>query len=372
MIRITNTMLAQNAIRNINNNMQQLDTAQTQMSTQSKIQLPSDDPVAATKALKYRNYVSTITQYQANASDATSWMKVTESSLSDLTDIVTQIRDLTVQASSSALTTSDEADIASQISELKANAIETLNATYAGRYVFGGYATDKAPYAVVSTTVGSTSVNQITFKGKYLSLYGVVSSTLTDTDLVTAYNTYASTTTGTVTTSNIYTTTAAQTIQYNTGYSSETAVNVEGQNVTGLTASGTTTITNLFDTIDKLLIGLGESGTTKSCKSVSVVSGTPTVTTSTFTLSDLLTNIDSNLAQISTATSDLGARENYVSTCSNRLGDDYTTYTKLLSDVEDVDVADASVNVTSTQAVYDASLSVSAKVLSETLIDYIK
>lgn len=365
MIRITNNMMAQNTIRFITNNMQRLDTAQTQMSTQSKIQLPSDDPVAATKALKYRDYVSTITQYQSNASDATSWMTVTSGALNSLTDIVQQVRDLTVQASSDALSDSDKTDIAAEVSELKTSAIELMNSSYAGRYIFGGYATDAEPYATTATTVGTTSTDQVTFKGAYLSLYGAASSSLADADLIAAYNTYASTTTSGVTTSNIYTSTGAQEIKYNTGYSSETAVNVEGQDVTG------TGITNLFDTMDKLLLGLnGEA----SYKTVTVdASGTATgVTTISFTLDGLLTDIDNNLDQISTETSDLGARQNYVAICTSRLGDDYTTYTGLLSGVEDIDIAKVSVDVTSAQTVYDASLSVGAKVVSETLIDYIR
>ena len=358
MIRITNNMMAQNTIRYITNNMQRLSTAQTQMATESKIQLPSDDPIAATKALKYRNYVSTITQYQSNASDATSWMTVTSGVLSSLTDVVQQVRDLTVQASSATLTDSDKADIATEVSELKTSILELMNTSYAGRYIFGGYATDAEPYDTISTTVGTTSVDQVTFKGAYLSLYGAASSALSDTDLIAAYNTYAST-------SDIYSSSGAQEIKYNTGYSSETAVNVEGQNVTG------TGITNLFDTLDKLLLGLdGET----SYKTVTVdASGTATgVTTTEFTLDGLLTDIDNNLAQISTETSDLGARQNYVSICTSRLADDYTTYSKLLSGVEDIDIAKVSVDLTTAQTVYDASLSVGAKVISETLIDYIR
>jgi flagellar hook-associated protein 3 FlgL len=362
MNRITNSMMAQNTIRYITGNMQRLNTAQTQMSTQSKIQLPSEDPIAATKALKYRNYVSTITQYQSNAADATSWMTVTSGALSSLTDVVQQVRDLTIQASSAVLSDSGKADIAVEVSELKTTMLELLNTSYAGRYIFGGYATDSKPYATTSTTVGSTTVDQITFKGGYLSLFGAASSSLSDADLINAYNSYATTASGD---NAIYTSSGAQSIKYNVGYNSETVVNVEGQNVTG------TGVSNLFDTLDKLLLGL--SGET-SYKTVTVdATGTATgVTTTDFTLDELLANLDSNLAQISAETSGLGARQNYVSICSSRLADDYTTYSTLLSSVQDVDIAKVSVEVSTAQTVYSASLSVGAKVVSETLIDYIR
>ena len=351
--------------------MQRLDSAQTKMSTQSEIQLASDDPIVATKALKYRNYVATIEQYQSNAADATSWMEVTEDALGSLEDIVQRTRELTVQAASGTLSESDQADIAEEIGELKSSAVEVLNSTYAGRYIFGGYATDKAPYSIQSTSItnsstsGTTSVDQVLFKGKYLSLYGAVSSSVADSDLLTAYNSCAATTTGGVTTSNIYTSTTAQTIRYNTGYSSETAVNVEGQDVTGTGAA------NLFDTLDKLLLGLdGETSFKKVV--VDATTSTAGVITTDFSLDGLLTDIDENLSLISTATADLGARMNYVDTCTSRLANDYTTYTDLLSSVVDVDVAQASIAVTTANTIYSASLTVGAKVVSETLVDYIK
>ena len=46
-MRITNNMMFDSSIRNLNNNLQRLSDAQTKYSTQSKIQVPSDDPVIA-------------------------------------------------------------------------------------------------------------------------------------------------------------------------------------------------------------------------------------------------------------------------------------------------------------------------------------
>ncbi len=371
MMRITNTMMTQSVIRNINDNMGRLSDAQEETSTGVKFQEASDDPVAATKTLQYRSVIAKIEQYQSNATDATSWMKVTSSTLDSLTDAMQQIRDLTSQASSDILDDTELAAISAEVSEIKDSIVELMNTQYAGRYIFGGYSTDEAPYDSATTTVtdsttgDATELEQTTFKGSYLSLYSVVSSSVDSTGLVDAYNTYASTTSGSTTTSNIYTSTTAQEIKYNTGYSSETAVNVEGQSVTG-TGNG-----NLFDTIDKLLLGL--SGET-SYQSVVVDSTTGLATgttTTTFTMDGLLDEIDANLASISTETSDLGARMNYVETCSSRLTSDYTTYTGLLSSNIDSDLSVATTEYATAQTIYDASLSVGAKVITKSLVDYL-
>jgi len=371
MMRITNTMMTQSVIRNINDNMGRLSSAQEETSTGVKIQEASDNPVAATKTLQYRSVIAKIEQYQSNASDAISWMKVTSSTLDSLTDAVQQIRDLTAQAAGGILDGTELEAISAQVSEIKSSIGELMNTQYAGRYIFGGYATDESPYDTTTTTVTdsttgeATDLEQTTFKGQYLSLYNAVSSSVDSTGLVNAYNTYASTTSGTTTTSNIYTSTGTQEIKYNTGYSSQTAVNVEGQNVTG---TGTS---SLFDTIDKLLLGL-DGETTYQSVVVDSTTGLATGTTSTtFTLDGLLDEIDANLSAISTETSDLGARMNYVETCTSRLASDYTTYTGLLSSNIDSDISVATTEYATAQTIYDASLSVGAKVITKTLVDYL-
>jgi len=355
MMRITNSMMTQTVIRNINDNMQRLNDAQEKTSTGLEIQQASDDPIAATKTLKYRSYIATIEQYQSNASDATAWMKVTDDTLSSLTKVVKQIRDLTSQASTGVLGDTELAAIEAEVSELKTGAIELLNTQYAGRNIFGGYATDAAPYEETTVTDGTTTLSTVEFKGGYLSLGGVVSSSVDDAALVALYNANST---------GIYTSTGSQEIKYNTGYSSQTAVNVEGQDVTGTGSE------NLFDTIDKLLLGL--NGDT-SYKSVVVdTAGVATgVTTTDFTMDELLDDIDANLEMISTSRSDLGARMNYVENCTSRLASDYTTYTGLLSDNVDANLASATTEYSTAQTIYDASLTVGAKVITKTLVDYL-
>ena len=81
--------------------------------------------------------------------------------------------------------------------------------------------------------------------------------------------------------------------------------------------------------------------------------------------------VDTALSQISAVWADLGARENYASLAKNRLSDDATVYTTLMSNNEDVDIAEATTDVSTAQTVYDASLTVGAKAITKTLLDYI-
>ena len=89
-MRITNRIMQRNNLSNINTNKMYRDRLSTQMSSQKKINRPSDDPVVAIRALRLRSNVTEITQYYSkNIPDAESWLKVTEDAISNLAQIMT-------------------------------------------------------------------------------------------------------------------------------------------------------------------------------------------------------------------------------------------------------------------------------------------
>lgn len=182
-MRITNGMVAANTLRNINKAANRLADANAAVSSNQKIQLASDDPVVAARAVTYRSYVSQIKQYQDNAQAADAWQTATDDALGDLSDLVTTLKSLTTQASSDTISDTDLTSIKASVKEGLESAISLMNTTYNGSYIFGGYSTNKAPYEVVSTDIGDT----VTFKGDYLSLGGVVSADIDDDDIISYY-----------------------------------------------------------------------------------------------------------------------------------------------------------------------------------------
>ncbi|MPN12279.1 hypothetical protein SDC9_159595 [bioreactor metagenome] len=142
---------------------------------------------------------------------------------------------------------------------------------------------------------------------------------------------------------------------------------MEGQEATG-EASGS----NLFDTIDKLLLALDGNTSYKTVTVATEPSTSVSISSNSLDIDSVLTDLDNDLDRLLTARSDLGARMNYVNMTKDRLSADYNTYTKLMSNNEDVDTAEASMNVSTAQYVYEASLSVGAKVISNSLVDYLR
>ena len=108
MMRVTNQIMTNNTLANINTNKLNLMGIEEQYQTGKKIQRPSDDPVVAVRALKLRNNLTEIRQYyKKNVPDAKSWLEVTESALTQVTDICSTLHQLANQGSNGTLTPSD-------------------------------------------------------------------------------------------------------------------------------------------------------------------------------------------------------------------------------------------------------------------------
>ncbi len=141
-MRITNKIIQNNNLNNINTNKIYQDRLSTQMSTQKKVNRPSDDPVVAIRALRLRGSVSEVTQYYSkNIPDAESWLEVTEGALKNLTEILTDMRSQCVKGANGDLTSADREIVLEQLKSLGEEVYATGDADYAGRYVFTGHRT---------------------------------------------------------------------------------------------------------------------------------------------------------------------------------------------------------------------------------------
>ncbi|GMQ58054.1 hypothetical protein AN1V17_24490 [Vallitalea sediminicola] len=142
-MRITNNMVANNILLSLNRSKYALSIYEGQLATGKKIQKPSDDPIVAVRALKFRTSVREVEQYKSNAKDAISWMTVTENSISNIIEIVKKARDLSVQASNDPLGIGERESIITSLKQLKDQLANEGNVDYAGRHVFTGYKTDQ-------------------------------------------------------------------------------------------------------------------------------------------------------------------------------------------------------------------------------------
>ena len=142
-MRITNKIMQNNSLTNINSTKEAENNLSIQMSTGKKNVRPSDDPVSAIRGLKLRSNVTQITQYYGNnIPDANAWLTTTSDALGKVSDV---LQSMTVQYNKGVnqyLTSADRTVISQQLKALQKEVYATGDADYAGRYVFTGYRTE--------------------------------------------------------------------------------------------------------------------------------------------------------------------------------------------------------------------------------------
>lgn len=142
-MRITNRIITNNSLSNINRVKTTQDKLNVMMATGKKITKPSDDPVVAIRALRLRSGSSKIDQYyEKNTKDAEAWMKVTDTTLHTVSEVLEDMLEQVGKGTSDTMATSERKTITEYLASLAKEIYDNGDADYADRYIFTGYRTD--------------------------------------------------------------------------------------------------------------------------------------------------------------------------------------------------------------------------------------
>jgi flagellar hook-associated protein 3 FlgL len=157
--RITQGMMNQTLLYDLQNVTSQLSKSEQELSSGYKLNQPSDDPYAASQALKLRADLASNQQYQGNVSDANAWQNVADTALGNIGDSVQRARDLIIQGANGTNSASDRTAMVTELNQLIDSIKTDANTQYAGRYIFSGTATKTQPYqqGSVDTYSGNTA-----------------------------------------------------------------------------------------------------------------------------------------------------------------------------------------------------------------------
>lgn len=142
-MRITNKIIQNNSITNINRCKELENKLNTMMATEKKITRPSDDPVIAIRALRLHTNLTKVGQYhEKNVTDARAWLEITEDAVENTVDVISDMYEQCTAGSKGSLKADDRSKILENLKALRDEVYATGNSDYAGRYVFSGYRTD--------------------------------------------------------------------------------------------------------------------------------------------------------------------------------------------------------------------------------------
>jgi len=165
-MRISSGMIFDAGVSGINRQTASLLHVQQQVSAGRRILTPSDDPVAAARALEVTQSSDVVAQTTKNQSSATSALGLEDAQLSSVSDLLANSRDLVIQAGNTNLTAMARKGIATQ---LRANFNQLLglaNATDGtGQHMFAGYMGSVTPFGGNVDAIISGAAADVTYSG---------------------------------------------------------------------------------------------------------------------------------------------------------------------------------------------------------------
>ena len=146
--RITNNIITNNFLRNIQRAMRSVVEAQEEISSGLEVSRPSDDPATANRILNLRTSIAQTRQHIQNANHAKSQINAAETVLDDASDMLLRGLELAQEAASDTSNQSNKDAIAIEINQLLEGFLDAANASFAGVSLFSGNETDRPPFSV--------------------------------------------------------------------------------------------------------------------------------------------------------------------------------------------------------------------------------
>ena len=151
-MRISTNTLYQNGISRISNLQAEQAKLQQQISASKRILTPSDDPVAAARALEVQQALDNNSQYASNRIVAINRLSATEATLSNVSDVVLAAQSTLASAGNPTYSDEQRGYLATELRGLRDELIGLANTRDgAGNYLFSGFKSATAPYVASAT-----------------------------------------------------------------------------------------------------------------------------------------------------------------------------------------------------------------------------
>ncbi|MEW6661700.1 MAG: flagellar hook-associated protein FlgL [Bacillota bacterium] len=298
-MRITNNMLKNTVLQNLNRNLSYMAKVQGQMSSGKAVTRPSDDPIATAQILTYKTVLAEMEQHTRNMDDAIGWLDVSESALNHVTKVLQRARELAVYGASGTIPDESRQALAQEVGQLLEEMAQAANTSYAGRYVFGGSITHRPPFVFHN--------GQVVYEGNDFNHNWEVAPGVTVT------------------------------------------VNISGQEAFQVKEGNASKV---FQVMLDLKTALENNDMGQIRESIQTIENAT----------------DHILEQRAV----LGAKSNRLQIAKERALEAHVETSKLLSQLEDVDLAEAIIRFKSRESAYHAALSTAAMVLQPSLVNFLR
>ncbi|WP_414839018.1 flagellar hook-associated protein FlgL [Carnobacterium sp. TMP28] len=309
-MRVTDSLMSQSFLRNLNASTNNMLKYQKQLATLKEVSKSSDDPLRVSKILDLNNTIVQTDQYKTTINDSIQWTNVQDSALDSATKSLQRIKTLIQASANDTLNHSDRQAQKREVEAEISGVVDALNTNFGGRYVFGGVNTTKIPFEVDKGSAGE--ITGISYHGTIPDVSGNLTREIAP------------------------------------GVSIE--LNTDGTvfiNEKGTTGSPDNISTFFTDVLQAL-----ESDDTEK-------------------LSGLLDKADQQLDNVVANRSKVGSIFNRLEATLERNTSEQLNLKTMLSENQDIDLAEKYMEFTMENTAYQASLSMGTKILQTNILDYL-
>jgi flagellar hook-associated protein 3 FlgL len=147
MARVTEGLLYNKADAAMNRTRSKMIENQEQAITGRRINKPSDDPQGTVRAMELKTKIERNEQALKNMEIANSYLSVTDSSLGELSNVLSRAKELAIQMSNSTNQSPDAMRaVRAEVDELFYQALQIGNTRVGEHYIFAGYQTERPPF----------------------------------------------------------------------------------------------------------------------------------------------------------------------------------------------------------------------------------
>lgn len=327
-MRITNKMLSNNFLRDMNVNLRNLSKLQEQRTSGKEFKRPSDDPFRVARSMQLHTEQAINEQYKKNITDTINWLDVTDTSLKQASGVLDRIHQLVISAGNAAYGETERGAVKDEINQKVSELSQILNANFDGKYVFGGTRVTSKP--LETTEVDGNKVLNYSKRGggtldptadkEEYAMIGEKLKTEISQGVILDYNV-----------------TATEIMKF--------------KKKDGTDGDLMVVLKNITDHLDS-------KPDEKTAKEALL--GTD------------LQDIKDAMENILKIRSEVGAKQNRTDSAKEKNVDQTLSLKAILSETEDIDITEKTMEFAIAQTVYVASLQTSAKVLQPSLMDYLR
>ena len=315
MMRITNKMMVNSALFNMQKNLRRTSELLEQLETTRKLNRASDNPADFVKSMRLRANIVENTQYVRNMKDGIGFLDTLDSALDDATSIIQRLRELIVYAGTDTNGPLERSAIKQEVAQLREHMIVVANSNYGGKYIFAGTNVTERPYTDGELWKGN--------RDDLLIEIGVGVTFAVNVDMSTFFGNPTKTDGG--------------------GF--------DDKGIFGF-------MWRLEDFLTKLNENVPPNMSPRNLNADEIRHS--------------LDELDGKIKELLMERATIGAKSNRLEMQMERMLDMGVEYTELLSQAEDADIAEVITWLNMQESVYKASLAMTARVIQPTLIDFLR